>query len=135
MAKKKSLYDEIDVEQLKTQLKATIAYLERIDPYKLSDRIDKKYINGRVMPYIVSTVEDQMRAALSSVKTSAGYIIAIHNKEGISENLKNDIEITIEKLEIIQEYYLGLRLEAITDRKHWLMVGYSGRGENRVELS
>lgn len=134
MAKKKTLYDEIEVEQLKIQLKSTIEYLKQISPYELTDRIGEKYINGNLLPYIISTVEDQMRTALSSVKTSAGYIIAIYNKEGISEELKNDIEVTVQKLDEIREYYQKLRLTSIEDRKHWLLVGYRGRGANRSEV-
>lgn len=134
MAKKKTLYDEIEVEQLKIQLKSTIEYLKQISPYELTDRIGEKYINGNLLPYIISTVEDQMRTALSSVKTSAGYIIAIYNKEGISEELKNDIEVTVQKLDEIREYYQKLRLTSIEDRKHWLLVGYRGRGEYRREV-
>src|SRR5690606_35594247 len=134
MAKKKTLYDEIEVEQLKIQLKSTIEYLKQISPYELTDRIGEKYVNGNLLPYIISTVEDQMRTALSSVKTSAGYIIAIYNKEGISEELKNDIEITVQKLDEIREYYQKLRLTSIEDRKHWLLVGYRGRGAKRLEV-
>ena len=134
MAKKKSLYEEIAADELKIQLKQTIEYLENIDPYKMSDRIGERYSNGNILPYVVSTIEEQIRTALSSVKASAGYIIAIHNKQGLDDDLKNDIEITVEKLEQIREFYAGVRLEAVVDRTLYLLVGYKGRGDSRREV-
>lgn len=134
MALKRSLYNEVDVEELKIQLKQVIELLEYVDPHNLEDRIGERYVNGNILPYVVSTIEDQLRAVMSSVKVSAGLIIAIFNKEGNSEDLQNDIEITLKKLEEIREYYSNLRHNSITDRKLWLIVGYKGRGKERVAV-
>lgn len=132
MAKKKSLYEEIAADELKIQLKQTIEHLENINPQKMEDRIGERYSNGNVLPYVVSTIEDQIRAALTAVKASAGYIIAIYNKQGLDEDLVNDIEVTVSKLEEIKEFYDNIRIESITDRKLYLLVGYKGRGRERV---
>lgn len=103
---------------LKRELAGVVEYLQTLDPRKVTDDIDwKTTAKGGMIPTIVSSEEQIIGTVIGEIKRSAKIIIAVFDNEGMSQLLKDQIDIMLEKLKEIQDFYLNQTQVSITHRR------------------
>ena len=129
MAKKISVYNEIQTEILKTELKGVIKYLTSFDFETLEDRVKWKTLpTGKSIPYVVSTIENSIETCIAVIKNSVDMIISVHSKEGITSVLKEEIDRTTETLKLLQQFFFNKELLHIEDRDLEFEIGKTRAG-------
>lgn len=119
MAKKVNIYSVTQLDILKRELLGVVEYLQNLDLQNITDVIDwKPTKTGGMMPSVISSIEKIISTAVGVIKQSAGIIIQVHTAEnGMSDLLESQIEITIAKLNELQDYFFSQNLNSITDRR------------------
>lgn len=133
MAKKISVYNEIQTEILKTELKGVIKYLTSFDFVTLEDRVKWKTLpTGKNLPYVVSTIENSIETCIAVIKNSVDMIISIHSKEGNTSTLKQQIDTTTNTLKLLQDFFFNKELVLIEDRDLQFEIGRTKKGDTII---
>jgi hypothetical protein len=125
MAKKVNVYSKVNFKTLKNELFSTIKYLSN-EPVNdnLQDDIDWKFNKrGGVNPTIVSTMEKKIETQINTIDTCSKILKTIFDKEGLSELVKESIEILTFKLEEIEDYYSSKPISEMTKRYTTMTFG------------
>lgn len=115
---KNNIYSKVDFTKLKRLLSESIEYLnnEPVDK-SLEDSIEWKFNKqGGVNPQIVSTLERKIETQMSTLETCSKILKSIFEKDGLTEEVKKNIEDLTKKLDQIEEYYTGIPLNEIEHR-------------------
>jgi hypothetical protein len=130
MAKKLSVYNEVQTASLKKELKGVVDYLTSFNFKTLEDRIKWKTLpTGKSIPYVVSTIENSIETCIAVIKNSVDMIISIHSKEGNYDELKKQIDITTDTLKELQDYFFNKELIGIEDRDLVFEIGKTKKGD------
>ncbi len=130
MAKKLNVYGDVQILMLKKELEGVINYLSSFNFLTLDDRIKWKTLpTGKNIPYVVSTIENSIETCIAVIKNSVDIIISVHSKEGITNVLSNQIEITTNRLKELQEYFFNKELLNIEDRDLEFELGKTKTGK------
>lgn len=116
--RKISVYSKVNFKTLKNELFNTISYLSH-EPVndELEDDIDFKITQkGGITPSIVSTMEKKIETQMSTIDTCSKILKTIFDKEGLSEVVKNSIEILTNKLQEIEDYYASKPISEMNKR-------------------
>lgn len=130
--KKTSIYSSTQIDVLKRELAGVVDYLQALDLQKVVDVVDWKVTAKGVMPTIISTQEKIIITAVGVIKQSAGIIIAVFDTEGMSDLLQWQIDVTVGKLQELQDYYFTQNLTDIVDRKLEMVTGKNKDGSPKV---
>jgi len=114
--KKTSIYSPTQIDTLKRELLGVVEYLQALDLPKVADVIDWRITKTGMMPAIVSTEEDIIITAVGVIKQSAGIIIAVFETEGMSDTLQYQIDVTVNKLNELSDFFFGKNLNDIEIR-------------------
>lgn len=124
MAKKVNVFSNTQLSILKRELLGVIDYLQFFKPEEVIDDVDWKATStGKVMPAIVSSVEDQFKTCVSVIDQSITMIKAVYDTEGLSEMLQYQIDETAKKLEEINNYYFEQPISSIIHRRLEVPMG------------
>ena len=134
MAQKKSnLYSTTQIDTLKRELTSVVDYLQSLDLTKIVDDIDWKVsAKGGMIPMIISTEEKIIETVVGEIKKSSSIITAIFDAEGNSDLLQYQIDVTVNKLNELQEYYFRQNINELTHRKLEIPVGKNKDGSSKI---
>jgi len=130
--KKTSIYSPTQIDTLKRELLGVVEYLQALDLPNVKDVIDWKPTKTGVMPTIVSTEEDIIITAVGVIKQSAGIIIAVFETEGMSETLQYQIDVTVNKLNELSDFFFGKNLNDISIRYIEINNGFDKKGNPKI---
>ena len=117
MAKKQNVYDTVSYDTLKNEINEIIGYLARENTSKLEDSIHVRVTNsGGKMPSITVKIEAKIETQLVTIESCTKILKSLLDKEGLTEFVKNSIELLTLKLQEIQSYYKERPISKIEDR-------------------
>lgn len=117
MAKKKSIYEGVSYEVLKEELQDSIAYLKSEPVEELKDRIEWKATKtGGIMPSVISVIEEQIDLQIGVIEKCSRMLKSIYEQESLSDFVQSNIDVMIDKLSEVQQYYRLRPITAIEDR-------------------
>lgn len=129
MAKKGNIYSATQLDTLKRELSGVVDYLQALDLTKITDDVDWKATStGKVMPSIISTEEKIIETVVGEIKKSSSIITAIYDSEGINDILQYQIDVTVDKLNELQDYYFRQNINDLTHRKLEIPIGKDKQG-------
>lgn len=119
MAKKSNnIYSSTQLDRLKTELTGVVDYLQALNPSKITDDIDWRVTStGGMMPSVISTQEKIIETVVGEIRKSSGLITAIFEAEGMSELLQYQIDVTVGKLEELQDFFFKKNINALEHRR------------------
>ena len=127
--KKKNLYSIAHTETLKKELASVVEYLEDFDLQAMTDKIEWRSLgSGGTGPFISSSKERIIETVISEVERSAGIITMLFESEGLTEELKIQIDITTNKLNELKDFYFDQSHKDIKTRVVNLTAGEDRNG-------
>ena len=117
MAKKQNVYDTVSYDTLKNEINEIIGYLAREETSKLIDSVHVRVTNsGGKMPSITVKIEAKIETQLMTIESCTKILKSLLDKEGLTEFVKNSIELLTMKLQEIQQYFKERPISKIEDR-------------------
>lgn len=133
MAKNNNIYSTSQLDTLKRELNGVVEYLQSLDLSKVKDDVDWKVTaKGGMIPSIVSTEEEIIETVVGEIKKSGGIISAIFEAEGTSDLLQSQIEVTVNKLNELQDHFFKINQIDIVHRKIEIPVGKNKDGSPKI---
>lgn len=134
MAKKNSnIYSTSQLDTLKRELNGVVEYLQALDITKVKDDVDWKVTaKGGMIPSIVSTEEEIIETVVGEIKKSSGIISAIFEAEGTSELLQYQIDVTVDKLNELQDHFFKINQINIVHRRLEIPIGKNKDGSPKI---
>ena len=124
MAKKESIYKNLDLKQVKLELKKNVEYLGVISIEEINDDIDS-YPDFRQVevPRIVASLEQKLDSYIVLIKES---IEQLHTIMRIEQEVSNEMGFLLDQLEehmkAIELYFERRHPETIENRVHELFL-------------
>ena len=127
MAKKQNVYDKVSYDVLKNEINEIIGYLAKEETSKLEDSIHERITaTGGKIPSISVKIEAKIETQLITIESCTKILKSLLDKEGLTEFVKNSIEILTLKLQEVQQYYHERPISQIIDRTLVRAYGKSG---------
>lgn len=130
---KKNIYSTTQIDTLKRELIGVVDYLQNLNLSEIKDEIDWKVTaKGGMMPSIISTEEKIIETVLGEIRKSSKIISAIFDSEGVSETLKWQIDVTVDKLNELQDYYFRININDLDHRRLEIPIGKNKDGTPKI---
>lgn len=104
---KQNVYAALDFDVIKEEMGGIMRYLQSLTIEKLTD--DVKWVGtptGGIAPRVVSSIENKMSTAITTLYDFVSQLEIIYKSEGVSEFLLENIDNIRAKMNEIQDYYL-----------------------------
>lgn len=130
---KKNLYSTTQIDTLKRELIGVVDYLQALNLSEIKDEIDWKVsAKGGMIPSIISTEEKIIETVLGEIRKSSKVIAAIYETEGVSDTLKWQIDVTVDKLKELQDYYFRININDLDHRRLEIPIGKNKDGTPKI---
>lgn len=131
--KKKNIYSSTQIDRLKRELVGIIEYLQALDLENIQDKIVMvSGVTGGTQPRVVSSIEEVIETVVGEIQRSTNIIMAVYETEGMEDILQQQINITLERLDSLQDFYYT---QLPNDMRHRILdieAGVRRNGEPRI---
>lgn len=131
--RKKNIYSTSELSLLKREIVGIIDYLQSLDLNSIQDKIEWRTVGaGGLLPGVISSQEEIIETVIGEIKRSTDIIMAVFEVEGMTDILQTQIDITLQKLSEVQEYYFQQLPKDIEPRILKIPAGFDRNNNPKI---